>query len=373
MLDIIISILLCLATAAHGGWRVRLDPLPNFAYAGETRLLAVGAMYDRPTNACLQIQILPEGLTVPLYVAPQAPTDDGAQAVASAGAAAVPLHVSADAPNSCVPFTVGVVTGEGEPLATQRYLLTGHAASNVPVHRQGAEYFDDTGARVIWINTLRAWRERRRWLLPRRASRAFHRRSQRVLWLGSAADLAALGETASTYPDRLDGMQSNVPLESILDLPLLLRNWASVDRGTPNLVVSLPSADIDARLSREDIVRAVDLSARWLRDRHGEPVTLVLLTPFPRPGQCGVTEAAAAAIRESGRHAELPVVDLHAGMLGIGAWESFYTADGVVYHDTPLPAGQDLAAQLLGEMFPQLRLRSRGQPASTSSSRAAGA
>ena len=368
-----ITFLLCLATAAHGAWRIRLGPLPNFAYAGETRLLAVSAMYDQPTNACLMIQILPEGRMVPLQVAPQAPADDGAQVVASSGAAVVPLHVGADAPASFARLTIRVVTEEGEPLATQRYLLTGHAASNVPVHRQGAEYFDDTGARVIWINTLRAWRERRRWLLPRRASRALHRRSQRVLWLGSAADLAALGETASTYPARLDGMQSNVPLESILDLPLLLRDWVSVDRGTPNLIVSLPSADIDARLSREDIVRAVDLSARWLRDRHGEPASLVLLTPFPRPGQCGVTEAAAAAIREAGRHAELPVVDLHAGMLGIGAWESLYTADGVVYHDTPLPAGQDLAAQLLGKMFPQLRLRSLEQTATAPLTRGVGA
>lgn len=366
MLNIIISILLCLAAAAQGGWRIRLDTLPNFVYAGETRLLAASAIHDQPTNACLQIQILPEGRTVPLYVAPPTPADSNLQAAASTGAAVVSFHVDAGAPLSSAPVTIRVVTRAGEALATCRYLLVGHAVSNVPIHRRGSHYCDNAGSRVVWVNTLRTWREKRKWLLPRRAARAFHRRHRPVLWLGNAADWTTLEEPTPAYNPSSAGLHGEVALESILDLPLLLRNPPFVGGGAPNLIVSLPPADIDGRLAREDLVRAVDLSARWVRECHGDSVSIVLLTPFPRPGQCGVTETAAAAIREAGRHAELPVVDLHAGMLGIGAWESLYTADGVVYHDMPLPAGQDLAAQLLAKMFPKLRSRSPGQPVAAS-------
>lgn len=364
---LVITLFLCVATAAYGGWRVRISSLPNFVYADETRLITVDVACDNLTNTILQIHVQPENRVIPFKVSPHGTLNGNMQTKShpaiSTGMAIVPIRISADVVHSPVSLTLNVVAADdGTRLATERYVLAVGASTVMSVRRQEGHYYDDAGHRVVWINTLRSWQERRKWVLPRRAARLYHRRNGTVQWLGSAADRVSPIATATNYYARLDGMQSGVPLESILDLPLLLRNPPPRDWGTPNLVVSLPAADMHARRSREDIVRAIDLASRWLRDRYGEAASLVLLTPFPWPGQCDLTEAFADAIREAGRHAELPVIDVHAAMLGLGTWESLYTADGAIFYDSPLQDGQDLAARLIADVFPQLHQRPLERP-----------
>ena len=341
---------LCCTVAAYGGWRVRIDPLPSFVYAGETRLLTASATYGGLTNASLFIQILPEGGSVTLRVAPQMPTSSGSQSMVSTGFAVLPLHINSDALTSLTPLTIRVVSEEGELLTARHHLLAGCAVDGVAVHRLGTDYFDETETPVTWVNTQRRWREERRWLLPRRVLRALRRRSQPVLWLGEAA---GMGVEVSDGGDGLHG--DGIELQSIMDLPLLMRDPPLTGLESTTLVVSLPADDIDNRLSSENIVRAVELAARWWRERHGETAPFLLLTPFPRPGQCRVTEEAAVTVREAGRRAGLPVIDLHVAILGVGTWESLYTADGVVHYDFPMSDVRELVAGVLAWRFPQPR------------------
>lgn len=364
ILGVSLFLFLQIATIVHGGWRVHISPLPNFVYVDEERLVTVTATYDGLTNALLWVHVLPGNRIIPLQVSAQDPlsrvTSTNGLPSISSGTAIIPFRIGAEAVRSSAPVTLSVVAADDVQLATERYVFAGGTSRAMTTHRQGFHYFDDAGRRVVWVNTLKTWQERRKWVLPRRAARLIHRRSEPVHWLVSAADRTALATTTDASSACLSDIPNAAPLESILDLPLLLRNLALADKGRPNLLVSLPSADMHARLSQEDIVRAIDLSAQWLRDQHGEMASLVLVTPFPWPGQCGISETYAAAIREAGRHAELSVIDVHEAIRGVGDWESLYTTDGVIFREFPLQDGQNLAARLFANVFPQLHLRPPG-------------
>jgi hypothetical protein len=345
--------------------------MPNFLYAGERVLLVIDAELGAATNVVLSVRSSLDNAQGLLPVAPLPATQPVSSGMnigtvrVSVGRAVLPVCIDSP-PEHPRELAVEIRDPSGAPLAVERFLLSPLASMGGAVRVEQSTYRDETGRRVIWVSTLDPWVVRRKWWLPRKMARWEARFTEPVLWLGAPA--ASLAGDASTvpFPNRLEGLRIGCEVRSLLDLPLVLQQSPALLDGGRNILISLPPEDIRNRLSFEDVVRAIDAVTRLMRLHLGSDCSIALLTPFPLPGQEALSEHYAAAIREAGRHANLPVVDLHAAFLALPDWERFYSADGVAFCESPLQHGQDQAAAQLAKAFLRLHLREHAGDSSVS-------